>query len=417
MSCPNSVGDLSLGLKTNSPLCLHPGKAQMSVQTSHPDPEMKARLVQLRIERAAYDLRRGMPVIISRAEHGAELILASELIDETVLNFLKDASTKQIWLHISDRRAEILGSQTGDADALSVHLPEQNPLKFIARMIDPARDKANGKEAPLSLPKSSGSVEGDQLIRSASIQLAKLAGLLPSTLSTPLKSDAALFDLRDQGFLQIEATEISDYVESAASHLAPVTKITEALVPLKDAAETRIVAFRPLGAAGGGPEHLALVIGKVDPQKPILVRLHSECFTGDLLGSLKCDCGDQLRGAIAAIGKEEGGILLYLAQEGRGIGLMNKLRAYQLQDQGFDTVEANLRLGFEVDERLFESAARMLDQLGVNDVRLMTNNPAKVSGIKAHGINVCERVPLRFKANEHNKSYLATKAEKTGHYL
>lgn len=378
---------------------------------------MKARLSQLRIERAAYDLRRGMPIIMAGPDQRAQLIVASELIDETILSFLTQANPEAPWLNISDRRAEILGAQTETADALSVHLPSNEPLTFIARMIDPARDMANGESNVLLQSQASKDPDCDPIIRSASIQLAKLAGLLPSTLSTDLNSASALTDMKEQGLLQIEASEVSDYVESMAAQLSPVSKVTEALVPLKDAAQTRIVAFRPLGAAGGGPEHLALLIGKIDPQKPVLVRLHSECFTGDLLGSLKCDCGDQLRGAIAAIGQEEGGILLYLAQEGRGIGLMNKLRAYQLQDQGFDTVEANLRLGFEVDERLFEAAARMLDHLKIKDVRLMTNNPAKVSGIEAHGISVSERVPLRSKANEHNKNYLATKAEKTGHYL
>jgi GTP cyclohydrolase II len=143
--------------------------------------------------------------------------------------------------------------------------------------------------------------------------------------------------------------------------------------------------------------------------------MHSECFTGDLLGSLKCDCGSQLRGAIDAIAKAGGGVLLYLAQEGRGIGLINKLRAYRLQDQGFDTIDANERLGFEADERLYGIAARMLQLLGYRSVRLLTNNPEKVAALKAAGVTVTARVRHTFPDNEHNRAYLKTKAERAGH--
>ena len=149
----------------------------------------------------------------------------------------------------------------------------------------------------------------------------------------------------------------------------------------------------------------------------MLARIHSECFTGDLLGSLKCDCGDQLRGAVKAIAEAGGGVLLYLAQEGRGIGLMNKLRAYRLQDEGFDTMEANRRLGFAEDERLYDIAARMLQLLGYSKVRLMTNNPDKLRALERAGIEVTERVPHRFPDNIHNRDYLRVKAEKGGHLL
>jgi len=149
----------------------------------------------------------------------------------------------------------------------------------------------------------------------------------------------------------------------------------------------------------------------------VLARIHSECFTGDLLGSLRCDCGDQLRGAIAEIGKQGQGILLYLAQEGRGIGLVNKLRAYRLQDSGADTAEANRQLGFEADERIYLPAAEMLRQLGYSQVRLLTNNPAKVEGLRRCGVAVTERVPHIFPANEHNDRYLAAKVARLGHVM
>ncbi|MSO66149.1 MAG: GTP cyclohydrolase II, partial [Alphaproteobacteria bacterium] len=176
---------------------------------------------------------------------------------------------------------------------------------------------------------------------------------------------------------------------------------------------SEIVAFRP---ADGGIEHVAILIGKPDGRQPVLVRLHSECFTGDLLGSLRCDCGQQLRGAIEVMAKEGQGALLYLGQEGRGIGLINKLRAYVLQDQGYDTMEANRRLGFEEDERPFLPAARMLALLGFHRIRLLTNNLEKVEGLTRCGIDVVERVAHRFPSNPHNAHYLAAKARK-GHLL
>jgi GTP cyclohydrolase II len=212
-----------------------------------------------------------------------------------------------------------------------------------------------------------------------------------------------------EGLLAVWAGDVAAYETTAAVSLEPVG---EARVPLEGAEDARIVAFRP---SDGSTEHLAIVIGQPDPAKPVLARLHSECFTGDLLGSLRCDCGQQLRGAIAEIARQRGGILLYLAQEGRGIGLVNKLRAYRLQDQGSDTADANEQLGFEADERIYLAAAEMLRRLGFKTVRLMTNNPEKVAGLERLGIAVVERVPLVIPANRFNRDYLTTKAKKFGH--
>ena len=191
---------------------------------------------------------------------------------------------------------------------------------------------------------------------------------------------------------RISAEDIRNYETQSVDTLALVTR---AHVPLEGAEKTELSLFAP---RDGGPEHYAIVIAAPPPHAPVLTRLHSECFTGDLLGSLKCDCGPQLRGAIEAIAKAGGGVVLYLAQEGRGIGLINKLRAYRLQDQGFDTLEANERLGFEADERLYQVAAKMLSLLGYTSVRLLTNNPAKVKALEEAGIEVVERVPHRFAA-------------------
>ena len=192
---------------------------------------------------------------------------------------------------------------------------------------------------------------------------------------------------------EVSKPDIARFEDSTAQTLALVVR---ASVPLEGAEDAELVAFRP---ADGGQEHYAILIGSkgaasLAPPGPVLTRLHSECFTGDLLGSLKCDCGDQLRGAVKTIAKAGGGVLLYLAQEGRGIGLMNKLRAYRLQDEGFDTMEANQRLGFEADERLYDIAARMLRLLGYSKVKLMTNNPDKMRALQAAGIEVVMRVPV-----------------------
>ena len=190
-----------------------------------------------------------------------------------------------------------------------------------------------------------------------------------------------------------------------------VSLVARAALPLDGLPETQIVAFR---GTDDGAEHVALVVGAFGGRPP-LVRLHSECLTGDVFGSLKCDCGPQLREALRIIGAEGGGVLLYLRQEGRGIGLANKLRAYALQDRGLDTVDSNRRLGFADDERDYGHAAAMLEALGVREVRLLTNNPAKVEGLEEAGIAVAERVAHHMPANPHNADYLATKKQRSGH--
>jgi GTP cyclohydrolase II len=227
---------------------------------------------------------------------------------------------------------------------------------------------------------------------------------LPAAVIRPAEAAAA-------GLLAVSVADIRAYDRWGGRGLV---NVAEAKLPLAEAEDTRIVAFR---AQEGGLEHLALVIGTPDVTKPVLVRVHSSCYTGDLLGSLRCDCGDQLRGGIREIGTAGAGILLYLRQEGRGIGLINKLRAYKLQDQGVDTVDANTLLGFENDVRVYWPAVEMLRHLGVSAIRLMTNNPDKVAQLRAAGIDVAERVPHRFPSNGHNELYLRTKAEKSGHWL
>jgi GTP cyclohydrolase II len=202
-------------------------------------------------------------------------------------------------------------------------------------------------------------------------------------------------------------------VEDIEAAAPQVTLVARAKLPLEGLAATQIVSFR---ARDDGQDHVALIIGAFGGEPP-LVRLHSECLTGDVFGSLRCDCGPQLGRALRLIAESGGGVLLYLRQEGRGIGLANKLRAYSLQDRGLDTVDANLRLGFADDERDYAHAAAMLKALGIDEVRLLTNNPAKVEGLEKAGIRVVERVGHTMPPNPHNIEYLATKQSKSGHLL
>ena len=230
------------------------------------------------------------------------------------------------------------------------------------------------------------------------LALAVLARLLPATLIAPVSARAG-----------VAAADILNHATLSAGALV---RVSEAIVPLEDITDARLVAFR---SPSSGAEHFAILVGRPEDVEAPLIRIHSECFTGDLLGSLRCDCGDQLRGAIRRMAAEGAGALLYMAQEGRGIGLSNKLRAYTLQDRGLDTLDANRALGFAADEREFLTAAAMLRQLGLYRVRLLTNNPAKLAALAAHGITVVGRQSLLFAANGVNDRYLQTKARRFGH--
>ncbi len=249
---------------------------------------------------------------------------------------------------------------------------------------------------------------GSAAVARAAIGLVKSARLLPAAVMLPHEGARAL--AMTEGLTLLSGPEV------LAALGAPVAlhPVVHARLPMSVSEAGRLHVFRP---EDGGEEHYAVEIGQPARDRPVLARLHSACFTGDLLGSLKCDCGPQLRGALAQMAAEGAGVLLYLNQEGRGIGLANKMRAYSLQDQGFDTVEANHRLGFEDDERDFRLGAAILRRMGFGAVRLLTNNPAKIRMMEANGIEVAERVPLKVGKTAHNAGYLATKAAKSGHLL
>jgi len=237
----------------------------------------------------------------------------------------------------------------------------------------------------------------------AAIELMKIGHLLPAALVAPAAGGAPL--------PQVAAAWV---MAQRAVAGATLTRVAEAAVPLSLAPDARLIAFRP---ADGGEDHIAMLVGRPEQAEAPLVRLHSECFTGDVLGSLRCDCGPQLHQAIRRMTAEGAGVLLYMAQEGRGIGLANKLRAYALQDRGLDTLDANRALGWGADERSFVPAAAMLKALGMTRIRLLTNNPEKLAGLAAQGIEVVARVSHAIAANGVNDAYLATKARRFGHML
>jgi GTP cyclohydrolase II len=350
-------------------------------------------------------LRRGEPVLI-RDDEISVLAVAAELATEENLQRLREISQAPARVVLTRRRAVALGLAARDelSGALTISVSDELPAAVIRNLADPGASL--GAEPPGFGPKPLPAKGG----AFAAVALAKLASLLPAALVLRTgKSEATLFARRGD-LAVIDAAAV--FKRDAAA--AGLERVAEARVPLADAENSRLIAFRP---RDGGLEHLAILIGSPDPSAPVLVRLHSECFTGDLLASLRCDCGDQLRGGIAAIEEAGGGVLLYLAQEGRGIGLVNKLRAYRLQDAGFDTFDANEQLGFDADERVYLPAAEMLRQLGFGTVRLLTNNPDKVVALERYGIHVAERVPHVFPSNGHNERYLRTKATRSGHFL
>ena len=272
-------------------------------------------------------------------------------------------------------------------------------LPLARALADPALDL----EHPLKGPFLAQPIDHPDAARAA-MELARLAGILPAFLVDPDPAG--------------EAQELGTGDLSAWKDTAHLTIATRARLPVAAAEDAEIIAFR---SADDLREHVALIIGEQRSDRAPLVRLHSECLTGDILGSLKCDCGPQLDAALRAMADEAAqggwGVLLYLRQEGRGIGLINKLRAYRLQDQGYDTVDANNRLGLPTEARDFPVAARMLELLGVRAIRLMTNNPAKVAALQATGVHVAERVPHQLPPNPHNARYLDTKRDRTGHLL
>ncbi|MEM9433649.1 MAG: GTP cyclohydrolase II [Pseudomonadota bacterium] len=344
-----------------------------------------------RIARARADLRLGLPVIIGEA-----LVWSIEAM--SVARFQEAMALKgEPYIALTRRRAETLKIRAYDGDLARVRLPADADLGLLHAIGDPSQDLYHPMKGPLKSLR-----DGDAQVGRLATQLMKTARLLPAALV--LEGIGV-----QEGLTQLQCAPLGE----ALAQVADLAPAIAARVPLAVGA-SRVHVFRP---GDGADEHYAIEIGQPDRQSPVLTRLHSACFTGDLMGSLKCDCGAQLQAALTRMGQEGAGVLLYLNQEGRGIGLANKMRAYALQDQGFDTVEANHRLGFEDDERDFTIGAKILKEMGFSSVRLLTNNPAKVDRLASFGLDVVERVPLIVEKTQENSAYLATKAAKSGHIL
>ena len=353
-----------------------------------------------RIARARSDLRMGAGVVVTDGSTSA-LVIAVEVLGAERLQSIRQLGSPL--LALTARRAETLKARAYDGDIARVQVPTDASLSWLRALADPADDLLHPMKGPLICMR-----DGSADLERFAIQLSKEAQLLPAVLSVWLENGRAIADEHDLTF--IDAKAAAPHIQSAAA-LHPVA---HARLPMVASDAGRLHIFRP---EDGSVEHYAVEIGQPDRSKPVLTRLHSACFTGDVLGSLKCDCGPQLHAALGAMGENGQGVLLYLNQEGRGIGLANKMRAYSLQDQGFDTVEANHRLGFEDDERDFRIGAQILRRMGFSSVKLMTNNPAKVARMQEQGIDVTERVPLQVGRTKLNAAYLDTKAKKSGHLL
>jgi GTP cyclohydrolase II len=349
------------------------------------------------VARARSDLRLGLPVILSENGEGLAVLAIETLTEARHAAALASGPAAVV---LTPERARALGlSPTGAGTALAA---SGLPLATLRALADPSTETA------LALPRD-GQAQSACPLHLAALALAKSAQVLPALLTVAL-ADASAF-AADHGLLHLPASAVEMARLASPDH----TPVSAARLPMAISTAGRVHVFRP---GDNGAEHYAIEVGaRPNPAEPVLVRLHSACFTGDVLGSLKCDCGPQLQAAMAAMAAEGSGVVLYLNQEGRGIGLANKMRAYALQDRGMDTVEANHALGFADDERDFRIGARLLAGMGLTRVRLMTNNPAKVAMLESCGITVVERVPLHVGKTAQNAAYLATKALKSGHLL
>ena len=348
---------------------------------------------QVAVERALSEFRSGRPVLITTFSDAITALPVDGMTDASLIAFRQLSRPVRPFLLITARRARVIGMDA--LDPIGIALPDFCSAGEIFSYA--SATQVSCQFAPVPAGGSAG----------AAIQLAKHAQRLPALLIGAGNSPAV--HTCEPPLVAVTAEAVAQYPRTAA---AAITFATEATIPLSGF-PARLVVFRD--GSGGTP--VALLVGSPDLTQPVLVRLHSACLTGDVFGSRRCDCGDQLRLAYTHLAEHGGGIVLYLQQEGRGLGLANKIRAYQLQDGGLDTFDANGVLGFEDDERDYGVAVRILQMLGCTRVRLMTNNPSKLEALSRAGIAVSERVPLHGPVNIDNRDYLAAKATRAGHHL
>ncbi len=354
------------------------------------------------VHRAVSELKRGTPVLL-RGPAPLIVVPAETAGAAGLRDMIKLAAGPAVLLLAPSRAAAALQRPifpTSTAAAIAIRLTALlADITVLRGLADPTAEQL--------LPEAPILVEPPAEAATA-LALVKLARLLPAAVVAPARTDAEDL-LETLGLMRVDAADVRAF-PAALGH--GLLRVAATAVPLDGAPDARVVAFREPDA---GIEHLAILVGRPEDEHAPLTRIHSECFTGDLLGSLRCDCGPQLKGAIHRMGEEGAGVLLYLAQEGRGIGLVNKLRAYAMQDRGLDTIDANRALGWGADERNFLLAATMLAELGISRVRLLTNNPEKVASLSARGIEVVNRESHAFAPNGVNDHYLATKAARFGH--
>jgi GTP cyclohydrolase II len=342
------------------------------------------------VDRAIAEYRAGRPVAIT--ESGETLLVINvEALDQRVAEAFDALSPGRSRLIVPAARLRRLGLDRQLPGLVAFPVPDALRAENLALKIDARID------APVA-PASA--------LDESALELARLTLVPPCAYSVPA-TDVAL----PSGIAKVKAAELRDY---RASQVRATKIVGRAPVPLEFAAETEFVVFR---GGEGLRDQVAIIVGKPDFSKPVAIRMHSACLTGDLFGSLKCDCGDQLRGTVQKMAEGDGGILLYLDQEGRGNGISNKMRAYKLQSQGWDTYDADEVLGFGLDQRRFDFAAEMLRQLGVNAVRVMTNNPEKIGALKAAGLDVVADNRAYGRSTAENVRYLASKRDRAGHFI
>ena len=368
----------------------------------------------VKIERAISELRRGGKIIISDINSGMSIILtAAEMIEIDTVTNLSQITSSRPNIILSSNRANALGL-TSNNYPCSILIEKTWNINDILSLCMPIHNH--------SQPNLNGVVfEKSNNVVSSCLLLLRQARLLPAGIMSIISS-VPIEKVNDwaskNNIIYIDSINIISFEKNNAERLSIAVR---AQVPLAATKNCEVVIFRP---KDGGNEHFCLLIGKSryssNNQENVdipMVRIHSQCITGDILDSLKCDCGQQLKDSIKLMAQADEGILIYLAQEGRDIGLLNKLRAYALQEKGMDTVEANLALGFKDDERLYYPVKEILKQLNVNSIKLITNNPKKIDHLTNLGIKVVERIPIKVKANKYNTKYLKTKSKKSGHIL
>ena len=346
---------------------------------------------QIAVDRVISELRSGRPALIHAGRSHA-IVTGVESLDPRLAARLAGVARGRARLVLPAPRLRRLGLERTDPGVLAL------PVIDLPRINEMALETGARIDAPVSSLSP---------IDRAALEVVRLSLILPAVLVVPVTAKAAA----ECGLLVAESAAIFEYRGRSVVDLAIVGR---GPVPLEGAPETEFVIFR---GGEGLRDQVAIIIGKPDFSKPVTVRLHSACLTGDLFGSLKCDCGDQLRHTAQFMAQNGGGVLLYLDQEGRGNGLSNKMRAYKLQSQGFDTYDADEVLGFDHDQRAFDFAAEMLKQLGVASVRVMTNNPVKIAALQAAGLEVASDQRILGRMNDHNVRYLASKRDRAGHYI